>query len=519
MKKFFKLTIILLLWAPLLRAQNLELRESLIMDEQLLDLVDSYKQYSSFDRNSDLTSFLDIFVAPNAKVWCDLFSSDYYGQNMNVRDYAELAKDIAKCSVNLSNIRKQGFEYVNQVWHARVEFDKSIDYEDGLGFTFSRSKMAGKDFHLVMDCVWLPKKSVFRIDKIENASPRADLAGEFQSGMFRIVKPEGAAGSRLLLDGKPVSCNEYGYALVPTEGTYSLNDDDFRLTQSTTSGLGRYDVHSFSVTPKLFRVRPRLSFLINPVTVKTVYGSQLQPVSAGIEAAVDFGVAVRMSDGFKYVPYLGIGIAHSWVNLKSTSLTGGRSTAYTYLGREYKFRATETVSFDDFTVSISPASFEYRFSNGLVASAEGGFKIYTNMVATDLYSLKFSYPSDLNLIHGSRNVEELPLSTDKGLEHYWIASVFAKGGVDYSIMDGGLVFLHLGVENGMGSYSGTFRNVIYNNGNPTLWYDADSGIYPVVYRTNGGRVEDIKDHTFKSSIKSVRRRTAGIIEFGFVYKF
>ena len=517
--RIYKLIIALLLWAPLLRAQGLDLKESLFMDEQLIDLVDSYKHLSSFDKDSESLSYLGLFVAPNARVWCDFLSSDYYGRYVTVRDYVEFAKDIAHSNVIFSNLRKHDFEYVNQSWHAKVEFDKSIDYEDALGYEFSQSKMIGKDFHLVMDCIWLPKESVFRIEKIESSLPREEYAGELPSGMFRIVKRQDGVDSKLLLDGKPLEYNQDGFAFLPDEGTFSLNDDDMRFTQEVTSGRGRYDVYSFSATPKLFRVRPRLSFLINPVTVKTIYGTQLQPASAGVEAAVDFGVAVKISDSFKYVPYVGIGIAHSWVTLRSVALAGGRNTEYSYLGRDYTFKATEAFTFEDFVVSISPASFEYSFGNGLMASAELGFKLYANMLATDLYSLRFSDPADLNLVHGARNVEELPLSTDKGLDHYSISSFFAKLGADYSIMDSGLVFVRVGIENGMGSYSGTFRNVIYNNPNPRLWYDEDAGFYPVVYRTNNGKVEDIKDHTFKSSIKSVRRRTAGIIEFGFVYKF
>lgn len=516
MKKYLLILAIVLI-PYMLRAQSLEKHESVLMNERLLDLIDDYERYSSFGNKSDASSFLALFFAPNAKVWCDYVSSEYFGRMVNVRDYVEMTKDMEYHSVRISNLSKHDFFYANHDWHTTIEFDKSIDYEDGLGFTFTtRSDMAGGDYHIAMDCVWLPKESVFRIEKISGAVKNQS---DFQSGLFRVVKHQESLDSKLLYDGKPLKYNEYGFAVLPNRGEFTINDDDFRLQQEVVPGHGRYDVYSFAADPKLFRVRPRMSFLINPVTVKTVYGSDFQPASVGIEAAADFGVALRISDDIKYVPYIGVGIAHSWVDLRSRALLGGHRAAYTYNDRYYKFKATETFSFDDFVVSLSPASFEYRFDNGLVAALEAGFKVYTNIVATDIYSITFTNPTDAHLIHGFRNVEELPLSTDKGLNHYWIASVFAKGGLDFSFKESSLLFVHLGIENGMGSYSGTFKNVIYNNPNPTPWLDDEAGIYPVVYRMNGSTLEDIKDHTFKSSIKSVRRRLSGIIEFGYVYKF
>ena len=516
MKKYLPI-IALMLCAPLLRAQSLELRESWYMNEKLLDLVDSYERFSSFERRSDASSYLDLFVAPNAKVWCDYLSSELFGRYVTARDYVDMSKDLAYRSVTISNLRKHDFVMDHDDWHVRVEFDKRVNYEDGLGFTFStQSKQAGGDFHIALDCLWMPKESAFRIEKVVGSS---SAARNFPSGTFRIVKRQEEIDPMLRYNGKPIEYNDYGFAILPSSGEFSLVDDDYRLGQEVVPGKGRYEVCSFTAQPKIFRVRPRMSLLINPVTVKTSYGTQLQPLSLGIEAGVDFGAVLKLGGGFNYVPYIGVGLEHSWTELKSTSISGGRSTKYTYLDRDYKFRATERIAFDDFVLSLSPASFEYEFGNGLVAAAEAGVKFYFNMLATDVYSIKFSSPADVNIQHGSRNVEELPLSTDKGLNHYWIASVFAKGGVDYKFGNGSLLFCHLGVENGMGSYSGTFKNVIYSNSNPVSWFDEEAGIYPVVYRVNDGTVQDIKDHTFKSSIKSVRRRVAGIVEFGVKFKF
>ena len=134
----------------MLHAQSLELRESLIMNEKLQDLVEDYKRLSSFDRLSDASAYMDLFVAPNAKVWCDYMSSEYFGRYVAVRNYVDLAKDFTYCTAKVSNLKQHEISLVNRDWHAIVEFDKIIDYEDGMGFTFSSRP---EECHFAMDCI------------------------------------------------------------------------------------------------------------------------------------------------------------------------------------------------------------------------------------------------------------------------------------------------------------------------------------------------------------------------------
>lgn len=516
-KKIYLPVIALMLWAPLLSGQSLGLRETWLMNEKLLDLVEGYERFSSFERQSDAESYVDLFVSPYAMVWCDYLSTESFGHYISAREYASLSEDMAYRSVNISNMRKHDFVFVGNAWHTRVEFDKRINYEDGMGFTFSsQSKLAGGDFHFALDCVWMSRDSVFRIEKVVGSGK---AARDFPSGTFRIVKEQNGVGSELLYDGKPIEYNEYGFAILPNNGEFSINDDDCTLEQEVTPGVGRYDVYSFHTKSKIFRLRPRVSMLFNPVTTKTVYGSKVQPFSFGMEAGVDFGAAFNVVGNLKYVPYAGIGLADSWMGIRSSSLPGGGRTAYSYLGqRDYNFGASENFSFVDLAFSLSPASFEYGLGNGLSAAMEAGFKLYVNLLTKDNYKLDFTSPRDVNLKYGYLK-DELPLSTAKGLPHYWIASCFVKGGLDWTSENGSLFFLHLGFENGMGSYSGAFKNVIYNNPNPTVWYDEEAGIYPVVFRRDGDTINDLKDHSFRSSIKSVRRRFSGILEFGVKFKF
>jgi len=97
--------------------------------------------------------------------------------------------------------------------------------------------------------------------------------------------------------------------------------------------------------------------------------------------------------------------------------------------------------------------------------------------------------------------------------------VVAKTGAEYSIAPGWFAGVRAGIEYGLGSDTGALRKVIYTNADAGKWYDAEKGIYPVVYRNNGGVPEDIKVHSFKNSITSIERGLGIVVELVVKYKF
>ncbi len=500
----------------LLKAQATDLKQTWMMNEKLLDLIENYERYSSFEGRLDEASFLELFVSPGTKVWCDYLSSDSFGRYVDARTYAGMSRDFAYNSVKVSNLRKSAYVFVDGAWHTRLEFNKQVSYQDGMGYTFStQSKLAGGDFRFALDCVWVPDESVFRIEKVLGSGSKAR---NFPDGQFRIVKRQEGIDSKLLYNGMPLDYNEYGFAVLPGQGEFSINDDDFRLNMESAPGRGRYEVCSLSASPKLFRVRPRADFLINPLYIETIYGAVGKPVSFGVEAGVDFGVALNFGGGLKYIPSVGIGISHSWFGLSNYFFTGEKVMSYDYFDRPYEFRASGSFTFEDFTVSLALASFEYGFGNGLTAAVEAGPKFYLNLSASDNFRLtEVTSPENFNLRPGFKSSLNTPLELSNKMSY----ALFTKGGIDYSVMDSGLVFLRLGVEYG---FNHKLFHVGYGSGNEALsekkWYDPATGLFPLRYEFNGdGNPEDIIDHTFKDSIHSVHRRLAGLVEFGFTYKF
>ncbi|MBR4827008.1 MAG: hypothetical protein IKZ91_03895 [Bacteroidales bacterium] len=514
MKKY--LTIIVLTLCPLLaRAQELEVSERWLMNERLIDLVESYERFSAFEGRSDSYSYLGLFRSPDSEVWCDYVASEDYGKFIPARKYVDYSKDLEDRSVRISRLRKGEYAYTSGRWRTTIEFDKQVEYEDSLGFTFSTlSPLVGGDFHITLECVWMPDDEEFRIEKVVG---KENSGMTFPKGSFHIVQQRNEIDSRLLYNGLPLEFNEYGFVILPDGGTFDIDDDDLVLTQETSPGSGRYDVRSFSVIPKKYRIRGHAGFLLNPLTVETVYG--VSPTSFGVDFGADAGISLSLGKSVKYVPYLSLGLCRTWFGMSTESMLGVESVQYGYILRAYDLSAKETFSFTDFTIGLSLASFEFNITKKLTAVADAGVKTYLNVSAQDKYELSFTAPEDVNLLDGYLSPNSRPFGPGEGEPNFWVMSLFGKLGADFSFAPGTFAYMRVGAEYGLGSDTGALRNVIYTNPNTGKWYDESDGVYPVVYRTNAGAVEDIKVHSFKNSITSIKRGLGLAIELGVKYKF
>lgn len=513
MKKYLIITVLAL--SPLLlRAQSLKVSERWLMNERIIDLLESYERFSAFEGRSDSYSYLGLFRSPDVEVWCDYVASDKYGSFIPAKDYVSYSKELEDRSVRISNLKKGEYEYTSGRWRVKVEFDKEVEYEDSLGFTFSTvSPMMGGDFHIAMDCVWFDDDEEFRIEKVTGfENPRMS----FPKGQFHIVQRRNEIDSRMLYGGEPLEFNEYGFTIVPEGSEFTFDDDDYVLTQNTSPGSGRYDVCSFSLTPKKWRARGHAGYVFNPLSVNTVYGDRLKPLSGAIDLGVDFGRSVSLARSVKLIGYVGLGLSHSFFSMKSSSIE--EDLSYTYIGRPYDLSATESFSFDDFTVSLTGA-LEFNLSKQMTIDVETGVKTYLNLNAADHYSVRFTSPEDHNLLDGYLSPNERPFGADEGQPKFWVLALVVKGGADFAIGSGLFATAHAGMELGLGSDNGILRNVIYRNPSAGKWYDGENGIYPVVYRNNAGTVEDIKVHSFKNSITSIERGLGAVVELGVKYKF
>ncbi len=500
--------------------QRISVSERWVMNERLLDLADSYERSSRFSSRSDRYTFLSLFRSPDVPVWCDYMASAEFGEQVPVSRYIEISQDFEDRSVQISNFVKGPVEYRDGRWHARFEFDKRVEYEDSLGFTFSTlSPQAGGDYHMIADCVWDKEEEEFRI---ENLSGSENASFRFPRGNFHIVQQKNEIDTRVLYDGRPLEFNEYGFTVLPDGGTFGFDDDDYVLTSHTSPGNGRYDIYSFSLKPKKFRVRAGVTYTLNPLDVSTVYDTD--PSSSAVEFGVSFGYAFSLGRSFKYVPYFGAGISRSWFSMGTASQLGEPSVSYTFLEgtaleREYNIVAKDDFSLMDATISLVPVSFELNLGKAVSVILDAGVKTYLNLSASEEYNVTASVPSDFNLQPGFKAYNDTPIGPRDGDPNFWTLSLLARTGVDVNLSSGLFAFLHAGVEYGLGSDTGALRNTIYSYDGAVSWLDAQRGIYPVIYRNSGESIQDINYHSFKSSITSIKRGLGITIEAGVRLKF
>lgn len=522
MKRY--LLILALACCPLmLRAQSLEVGERWLMNERLIDLIESYERFSAFEGRSDSYSYLGLFRAPDAEVWCDYVASDKYGEYVTASEYVNYSKELEDRSVRISRLRKGEYQYSSGRWRTRIEFDKQVEYEDTLGFTFSTvSPLMGGDFHIVLDCVWMPDDEEFRIEKVSGTE---NSRASFPKGKFHIVQRKNEIDERLRYGDKPLEFNEYGFTILPDGGEFTFDDDDYVLSLNEAPGSGRYDVYSFSVMPKKKRIRAHTGYIINPLTVSTVYGDAARVNSGALDFGVDFGLSLSVARSVKLVTYVGAGLSNTFFNIGSSSIDGLQDLEYNYIGRAYKLNASESFAFNDATISVTEAV-EYNLGKKLTLDFEGGLKTYLNLSASDRYQLDLAAPADAQVPDGYLSPNQIPFGPAKGEPNFWVLAVVAKAGAEYSFAPGWFAGARAGIEYGLGSDTGALRKVIYSNPvgkdedpNARKWYDAESGIYPVVYRNNGGVIEDLKFHSFKNSITSIERGLGIVVELGVKYKF
>ena len=72
-----------------LNAQQPEVSQTWLMNERLLDLLNSYERFVSFDQRSDTYAFMALFKSQDAKVYCDYFASPDFGTQVKAADYSK----------------------------------------------------------------------------------------------------------------------------------------------------------------------------------------------------------------------------------------------------------------------------------------------------------------------------------------------------------------------------------------------------------------------------------------------
>lgn len=477
------------------------------MNEKLLDLADAYETASRFASSSDIYAFSSLFADPSkSTVYCDYFSAEDFGRPVSLSEYINYSKGVKNCFVWVSNLRKGGFKYEDGRWLALLELDKRISYEDASGFTFRTSKEStGGDIHLGLECVWDDAEEQFRINRI--IGPGKSRSPLYKGG-FCLVESKGLPEETVYHNGAPLSFNDYGFALLPGDSVFSIDNDDYALSVNREKTGSRYDLVRFGLSPNNFRLRTRLSFM--PARAYTVGhlddNTGVRPGSFAAEAGADFGYMFPLSKTSRLGAYAGLGLSLSTLDLKARDI---RYEIGTY---SYSIdKATQGVTMLDLAVPLF-ISFEQKVSPRLEIVADLGAKYYLRL--SDL-------PGAYKLSGSAVNGEEEPITFEGRVPNISAPvnskrntySFFLMAGADYAIAPGKYAYLHIGWEQG--------RKSRYVADPLVEWYrpgveDQELPVYPMSYdEALGGVVAAVSllDGVYRS------KRKGFVAELGVRFKF
>ena len=510
MKKVLLLTLFLGISALGFAQRQPEIGERWLMNERLIDLVDNYERFSRFEGRSDSYSFLSLFRRPDVKVFCDYMASTDFGKEISVSDYVTLSQELADRFVQISDIRHGPYEYKDGHWHTMLEFNKRIDYEDEKGYTFSTNfPIAGGDYHIVAECVWMEDNEEFQIESING---RQNPSSSFPEGKFLIVQRKNEIDNRVLSNGKPLVFNDYGFSIQGGNPSFEFDDDDYLLTQNLEQGTDRYDILTFNMVPKRFRARGRLSLSPFGAYAVTTASEDVKASSFAVEAGADIGYALSLAKSTKLAIYTGLGFSFSSISLSAENISygydittsGATGEPFTYRRTYDLQKVTEGIVLTDIAIPFF-ASLEHNFGKKLAIVADAGVKIYLNTTAS---------ARPYHILGTVLGQEEEAYTIDQDFDRFvapnqntlnqFSVSLMAKAGIDYAFATGKYAFIHVGYEHGLTeSYSPEALR---------KWFDA-GGIYPLVYY-NGA---DVAVHSFLSGVSY--RRGGVVMEAGIRIKF
>ncbi len=511
-----RILLIICLLCPLtsIIGQNLSNHERRCMNDKLLDLLLSYENYSSFTESHMKNSFQGLFASSDVLVYCDIISSDKYGELIPVSKYATYLSDTVSVRfVEILNLNKTDYVFENGSYRVTVEFDKSLEYEDSLLTVFTTEDALIGLFHIKMECQYDKDEDRFIIRRIEG-EPNDRCT--FPLGDFTIVVRNDDRDESLLVDGNPLHFNLFDEAVVHGTSLPRLpqEDEDLIVIPSTISSTNRYSKVRYSYMTKRLRLKTGVS--ISPFGAYKVESpiSFSSRRSSAYEMNVDFGYAFPLASDTKLAVFTGIGLSYSTLSLSVKDI------AYSYkmsnyqgiiCDREYRLSSVnEGLSFLDVVIPLY-LSYEELLNDKIALSVDAGIKLYLN---ASTYVSPNTVKGTSALVHDGvvLTTTELP----KTISQYMIAgnyvrntydlAGFGKVGVEYRFKIRQYLFAKLGYL-----YSLTDS---YNS-NHNEWFKPTDNIYPFVYSDRSG--VDVAVRSFVDCISY--RRSAFTFDIGYRMKF
>lgn len=517
MKKAFKYFIIAVLLAvPFhLDGQTLTNRQSRNMNMRLLELVEKYEMYSVAYDKATVYSFMDLFESGEVPVFNDMMELPE-GEPLTVEEYVRHMSARENVEVTMKNAGHGDYEFRDGAWHSTVTFEKSLSYNDVNGVLFSSEEYYGKDYSIMLDCVYDAKKDCFRIASIDG-----EMVSEIKHlpARFDVIQHNTPLDDKLTVDGKLLKFNSFGQAFSPEYGIRPWNDD-VRISRTVSAAADNYEMVRLDFKYTRLRAKARFSFTAGSLFNVTSPVDFKENSSSGYEAGADFGIAFPAGRTTTISLYAGIAYSISSLRLAAggydySYLTSGKDGhAYT---RRYSVQSmTESVHYSDIAVPVY-LNFDHKIANNLLLNWSAGAKVYlNNNIDFSPFHVKASVTGDF-ASGGAASAEDALGDIDQDYTAFLFPGSYTKGGLDLSIIAGlgisynifdNRVFAYAKV-----SYEFGLTDVHSSDNNPVFVNDE---VYPVVY-TNMDGGKNVVVRSFCGSVSY--RRQAIWPELGVMFKF
>lgn len=492
--------------------QQLTNAERRRMNDRLLQCIISYENYASFTQSYMKYSFLDLFADEDSPVYCDYIASEKFGQQVKVSEYASYSSDSIHVNfVEISNVRKDDYTYRRGRYVVRVEFDKSIDYEDEIYTYFTTGdKSIGGSFHIVMNCEYDPAEERFFITSIEGSENEQCT---FPQGKFIIVRRKSDRDDQLVIGGQAIAFNSFNDSYIKGDTYPTIPDEDIISIPAVVGSTKRYDRVEYSY--KQTRARFKFGVSAAPLSAYKLTSSvPFSDVTSGAyEASADLGYAMSMGKNVKFALYGGLGVSYSQLAMKvggieyQYELADGNSMPYT---RRYQISdVSEGLSFIDLLIPLY-ASLEMSFGKFALTLDAGG-KLYLNLNTT---VVPYEVMGTVSAIYSGsvKSTTSLPEVIDSYMcpasymRNTYDFALFGKLGGELKLVDRRYMYFKVGYTHGLTDS--------YNSG-MNQWYNSSEGIYPFVYSPKSG--SDVAVRSFADCISY--RRAAMTFDLGFRIKF
>lgn len=499
MKKFFSVSVLVLL-CNLLNAQGITFKESRTINEQTVNLLDSYM---ASIKARDAVAFSSLFTSGAAPVFCDLTGSGQFMGKMTASEYSSyLAGEIASISVSLYDVRKGTPVRREGGYSFPLTFSKSVRYFDRNGVMFDSDEYFDSRFDISASVLYSESDGQCRFEYLKGS---LDSDRTFPQGNFLIINKTDAVREGFTVNGAPVSFNSAGQAFT-SPGRMKLDSRGAKVVTDTTAVSDRYSIIQFKLVPResIFNVHAAYAPLGAYSIKSTTEGAESS--SSAFEFGFDAGRTFPLKDGAYWKVTAGLSFVSSGMDISAKGAEYGfdllDSKGIPYK-RLYQIDfAEEKLEFKDLAI---PVIFSLGKNVNRIISLEAGLGVrtYLNLVTTpEPYYIRgrvygqYSYGPEFSSAEGFG-------SLGPECKAFLKPETYRRSPVDISLTAG----VGLGISIIPGVFSISAQASLEEGITSTYkasgqsWFSEEEGNYPYVWSS-----ESSSDIPVRSLISSVKYR-------------